>query len=83
MFQALIALLLSALAISSNASAQNCSASSVAVQVVGSGGPAINRERASTSYLLWVGPQAKMLVDMGGGAFCVTDRRKQNWPICR
>ncbi len=41
----------------------------VAVQILGSGGPGINRDRASTSYLLWVGTQAKMLVDMGGGAF--------------
>ena|ERR1700681_531877 len=69
MFEALIALLLSALAISSNASALSCSASPVPVQVLGSGRPAINRQQASTSYLLWVGPQAKMLVDKGGGAF--------------
>jgi ribonuclease BN (tRNA processing enzyme) len=69
MFPVLMVLLLSALAISSNASAQNCPASPVAVQVLGSGGPAINSDRASTSYLLWVGPQAKMLVDIGGGAF--------------
>jgi len=41
----------------------------VAVQILGSGGPVINRDRASTSYLLWVGAQAKILVDMGGGAF--------------
>jgi ribonuclease BN (tRNA processing enzyme) len=29
----------------------------------------INRDRASTSYLLWIDAQAKILVDMGGGAF--------------
>jgi len=28
----------------------------------------INRDRASTSYLLWIDAQAKILVDMGGGA---------------
>jgi ribonuclease BN (tRNA processing enzyme) len=39
------------------------------VQILGSGGPAINRERASSSYLLWIGGQARMLVDMGGGAY--------------
>ena len=55
--------------ISTNATAQSCAANPVSVQILGSGGPAINRERASTSYLLWVGPQAKILVDMGGGAF--------------
>jgi ribonuclease BN (tRNA processing enzyme) len=39
------------------------------VQILGSGGPFINSERASTSYLLWVGGHAKMLLDIGGGAF--------------
>ena len=60
---------LALLAITSNASAQSCAAGPVAVQILGSGGPAINRERASASYLLWVGTQAKILVDMGGGAY--------------
>ena len=55
--------------IPSNASAQSCMGNPVAVQILGSGGPVINRDRASTSYLLWVGAQAKILVDMGGGAF--------------
>ena len=32
-------------------------------------GPALNPERASASYLLWVGGQARMLVDMGGGVY--------------
>jgi ribonuclease BN (tRNA processing enzyme) len=50
------------------ASAQNCEPSSVAVQILGSGGPRVNPSRASASYLLWVGDQAKVLVDMGGGA---------------
>jgi ribonuclease BN (tRNA processing enzyme) len=53
---------------SSAASAQSC-AGPLAVQVLGSGGPAINPERASASYLLWAGGQARMLVDMGGGAY--------------
>ena len=53
----------------SNASAQSCDAGPVAVQILGSGGPAINRFRSSTSYLLRVDNQAKILVDMGGGAF--------------
>jgi len=61
--------LLVLLSLPSNASAQSCVANPVAVQILGSGGPAINRERASTSYLLWVGAEAKILVDMGGGAF--------------
>jgi len=52
-----------------SAPAQSCMANPIAVQILGSGGPAINRDRASTSYLVWVGAQAKVLVDMGGGAF--------------
>ena len=48
--------------------AQSCAGSPVAVQVLGSNGPALNRDRASASYLLWVGSQAKMLVDLGGGS---------------
>src|ERR1700676_5645243 len=57
------------LAIPSGASAQSCAAGPLTVQILGSGGPAINRERASSSYLLWIGGQARMLVDMGGGAY--------------
>ena len=53
----------------SNASAQSCDAGPVAVQILGSGGPAINRFRSSTSYLLRVDNEAKVLIDMGGGAF--------------
>jgi ribonuclease BN (tRNA processing enzyme) len=51
------------------AAAQNCEPDSVAVQILGSGGPQINPFRSSTSYLLWVGDQARVLVDMGGGAY--------------
>jgi ribonuclease BN (tRNA processing enzyme) len=51
------------------ASAQSCAGNPVAVQILGSGGPNLNAERASASYLLWVGNQAKVLIDMGGGAY--------------
>ena len=57
------------LAVPSGAAAQSCAAGPLTVQILGSGGPAINRERASSSYLLWVGGNARMLVDMGGGAY--------------
>ena len=49
--------------------AQTCSGQPVAVQILGSGGPWIKADRASTSYLLWVEDHARILVDMGGGAF--------------
>jgi ribonuclease BN (tRNA processing enzyme) len=47
---------------------QNCEPGSVSVQILGSGGPRINPSRSSTSYLLWVGDKARILVDLGGGA---------------
>jgi len=56
------------LAMSSSALAQGCVGAPVSVQVLGSNGPALNRDRASASYLLWIGSQAKVLVDMGSGA---------------
>jgi ribonuclease BN (tRNA processing enzyme) len=52
----------------SGAAAQGCSANPVAVQILGSGGPRINPFRVSSSYLLWIDGQARILVDMGGGA---------------
>jgi len=69
MIQIAIVSLLVFLSIPSSALAQSCAANPVAVQILGSGGPAINRDRASTSYLIWIDAQAKILVDMGGGAF--------------
>jgi ribonuclease BN (tRNA processing enzyme) len=69
MIQFAIVGLLVLLSIPSSASAQKCAANPVAVQILGSGGPRINPDRASSSYLLWIGAQARILVDMGGGAF--------------
>jgi ribonuclease BN (tRNA processing enzyme) len=60
---------IAALALPSGAAAQSCAAGPATVQILGSGGPAINRERASASYLLWVDRQARMLIDMGGGTY--------------
>ncbi|MBX9773517.1 MAG: MBL fold metallo-hydrolase [Xanthobacteraceae bacterium] len=53
----------------STATAQTCDVGPVAVQILGSGGPAINRFRSSSSYLLRIDGQSKVLIDMGGGAF--------------
>src|SRR5262249_18653511 len=60
---------LALISIYSEAAAQTCAGNPVAVQILGSGGPAFNRERASAGYLLWVGAQAKMVVGLGGGTF--------------
>lgn len=69
MIRCVIVCVLALLSIPSNALAQGCAANPVAVQILGSGGPAVNRERASSSYVLWIGAQARILVDSGGGAF--------------
>jgi ribonuclease BN (tRNA processing enzyme) len=71
MIRLVIICLLELLAISLSslgASAQSCSADPVAVQILGSGGPRLNPFRSSSSYLLWLNGQARILVDMGGGA---------------
>jgi ribonuclease BN (tRNA processing enzyme) len=39
------------------------------VQILGSGGPRINAERASSSYLVRLDGRGRVLVDAGGGAF--------------
>jgi ribonuclease BN (tRNA processing enzyme) len=69
MFRAVILFLLALLSVASNASAQSCGGSPVAVQILGSGGPAISPERASAGYVLWVDGQAKLLIDIGGGSY--------------
>jgi ribonuclease BN (tRNA processing enzyme) len=51
-----------------NAFGQRCSATPVAVQILGSGGPRMNPTRASSSYLVWLDGRARILIDMGGGA---------------
>lgn len=68
-FQLFMACCMLILAAPSGASAQSCAAGPATLQILGSGGAAINRERASTSYLLWIDGKARMLVDMGGGAY--------------
>jgi ribonuclease BN (tRNA processing enzyme) len=50
-------------------SAQTCETAGVGLQVLGSGGPRAVSGRASTSYLVWLGGQGRILVDAGGGAF--------------
>jgi len=40
----------------------------VALQVLGSGGPEMGDKRASSSYIVWVDGKSKILIDFGGGA---------------
>jgi ribonuclease BN (tRNA processing enzyme) len=69
MYRSMIAGVALALMMSLGAMAQNCTGNPVAVQVLGSGAPGFVKDRANTSYLLWIGNQAKILVDAGGGAY--------------
>lgn len=69
MLRCALACFLATLSLSGIATAQSCDADPMAVQILGSGGPMINAERASASYLLWIDGKARMLVDIGGGAF--------------
>ncbi len=62
--------------------AQTCPPSEVTVQVLGSGGPRINPDRASSSYLLWIGDKARILVDIGGGAFLRFGQAQQSSATC-
>jgi ribonuclease BN (tRNA processing enzyme) len=65
---------------SSGALAQSCTGNPVAVPVLGSGAPGFVKDRANTSYLLWVGNQAKLLVDAGGGAYVRFGQAQAKFP---
>lgn len=65
----LVAMFLVTPAVASTAPAQTCDTSGTTVQLLGSGGPRINRDRASTGYLVWHGGKGRVLIDAGGGTF--------------
>ena len=54
---------------SSRATSTDCHAADVGLQVLGSGGPIPDDERASSGYLVWVSGESKLLVEVGGGVF--------------
>jgi len=41
----------------------------VSVEVLGSGGPIADDERASAGYLVWIDGRARLLIEAGGGVF--------------
>lgn len=49
-------------------SKSSCDTQGIVLQVLGSGGPEINDQRASSSYLIWQDGHARILVDIGGGS---------------
>lgn len=52
----------------SAAAPQACEKQGAWLQVLGSGGPELDDGRASTSYLIWLDGQARLLVDAGAGS---------------
>jgi ribonuclease BN (tRNA processing enzyme) len=48
--------------------AESCTHQGVELQVLGSGGPELEDQRASSSYLIWQDGRPRILVDSGGGS---------------
>ena len=48
--------------------AESCTHKGVELQVLGSGGPELEDQRASTSYLIWQDGRPRILIDSGGGS---------------
>lgn len=48
--------------------AESCTRKGVELQILGSGGPELEDQRASSSYLLWQDGRPRILVDSGGGS---------------
>ena len=60
--------LLISLTVFSCASYAQCQKQRVLLQVLGSGGPELNDQRASSSYLVWLDGKAQVMIDAGGGS---------------
>lgn len=64
LFQALLLML----ATTTPARPVPCSQADLALQVLGSGGPEMSDQRASSGYLIWHSGRARILIDMGPGS---------------
>ncbi len=60
--------LLITLSLPAQAQTKNCPSEGLWMQVLGSGGPEVQDQRASSSYLIWIDGEARILVDAGGGS---------------
>lgn len=60
---------LAGLLVTAGPAARGACPGELAFQVLGSGGPVADDARAGTAYLLWLDGRARLLVDMGAGAF--------------
>ncbi len=68
----IFSVMLFSIAVSGNAAIgiDDCAvAPGVVLQVLGSGGPIADDNRASAAYLVWVNGHSRFLIDTGGGAF--------------
>ena len=64
----MLLLALSLLLMQSTALAQSCQSQRVKLQMLGTGGPELLNERASTGYLIWLDDKARIIVDAGPGS---------------
>jgi len=55
-----------------------CGDSGVMLQMLGSGGPELGDQRASSSYLIWKDGSARFLVDAGGGSMLRFEQSSAN-----
>jgi ribonuclease BN (tRNA processing enzyme) len=51
----------------------------IQIQILGSGGPELSDNRASSSYLVWINNQASILIDTGGGTALRFGQSKALW----
>jgi ribonuclease BN (tRNA processing enzyme) len=51
------------------AASHACAPQGIVLQVLGSGGPVADSDRAASGFLIWVDGKARVLVDAGGGVF--------------
>ena len=58
---------------------ENICDAKIKVQVLGSGGPELSHNRASSSYLVWINNQASILIDTGGGSALRFGQSKAQW----
>ena len=56
-----------------------CNSPVVKIQVLGSGGPELTANRASSSYLVWINGQAQVLIDTGGGSSFRYGQSQARW----
>lgn len=58
------------------AATSTCDSQGTWLQVLGSGGPEVNDDRASSGYLIWHNGHARVLVDLGSGSLSCFEQSK-------